>query len=109
DISTWPEAQRLRELHGSVASNRLDLAHAIFNSLSDRDRARPEVRYETAELALKEGRFEESLRAFKALLLDLGEDGPAVLVGSTFAGAGEAALRLGALDSAQAYFKLAIE
>lgn len=108
-VATWSEAQRLTKLHGAVASNNLDLANAILRALSDEDHTRPEVRYAAADIALKEGRFEEALRAFKALLFDLGEQGPPALVGQAFYGAGQAEFRRGLLDAAEPYFKLAID
>jgi DNA-binding winged helix-turn-helix (wHTH) protein/tetratricopeptide (TPR) repeat protein len=109
DISTWSDTQRLQRLHGAIASNQFDLARTIYQALSDQDHTRPEVRYEAADLALKEGRFEESLSAFKALLFDLGEHGPPTLLGPALYGAGQAEFRRGLLDAAEPYFKLAIE
>lgn len=66
------------------------------------------VRHDAAELALKEGRFDEALRAFNTLLADLGERGPAMVVGSSLFGAGIAEYRLSHLSAAQKYFERAI-
>lgn len=109
DVAAWPQARRLSALRDAVSSSHFDRAHAILRALPDLDRLQPEVRHEAAELALKEGRFEEALRAFKSLLFDLGEHGPPALVGAAFYGVGQAEFRRGLLDAAEPYFKLAIQ
>jgi DNA-binding winged helix-turn-helix (wHTH) protein/tetratricopeptide (TPR) repeat protein len=109
NASMGTDAERLQKLHIALASDQLDTARAIIRTLSDQDRTRPEVRYEAAELALKEGRSDEAQRAFAALLTTLGGKGPAILIGQTLYGAGQAEFRQDHVEPAQRYYERAID
>ena len=78
---------RLANLRAALKHDRLDQARAIFLTFSDPDRARPDVRFEAAELAVKEGRYGDALNAYTALQADAGKN-DALLAGKAAAGAG---------------------
>lgn len=83
---TTPDA-KLATLRAALKQGRLEQARTLFDTFSDRDRARPEVRFEAAELATQEGRYEDARNAYAALAADLGPDRP-LLAGETASGAG---------------------
>jgi len=108
EISALSVDERIQKLREALASDQLELFRTIFGTLSDKDRSQPVVRYDLAELAFKEGRFDEALRAYNALLADLGDNGPAMVVGSSLYGAGIAEFRLNHLEAAQQHLEQAI-
>ena len=66
------------------------------------------MRNAAASLALQEGRADEALAAFSALLTDLGEDGDSLLVGQALHGAGRAAARAHQPEAAQRHYEQAV-
>ncbi len=105
---TAPNAPPLVQLRAALAADRLETARSVLAALPDADRLLPEIRYEEATLALKEGRADGALTAFTTLLADIEGRGNALLAGKTAHGAGQAAFRLGDFDQAQRYYEQAI-
>lgn len=105
---TTPEAKLVR-LRAALKHDQLDEARAIFRAFSDKDRARPDVRLEAAELASKEGRYEDALNADTALLADVSQGNP-LIAGKAAAGAGWAEFVQGTdhYPTARKYYEQAI-
>ncbi|HEY1077671.1 MAG TPA: winged helix-turn-helix domain-containing protein [Fontimonas sp.] len=107
DAADAPVGERLAALRHALALDLLDRARALDRTFTDRDRINPAVRDAAALLALQEGRADEALAAFSALLTDLGEHGDPLLVGQALHGAGRAAARARLLEPAQRYYEQA--
>ncbi|HEL5339982.1 TPA: winged helix-turn-helix domain-containing protein [Stenotrophomonas maltophilia] len=101
-------ADPLASLRAAVTLDRLDQARAVIRTLSDQDRARPEVRQQAALLVLKEGRASDALNAFRTLAADLGSSGNPAWLGEAWYGAGLAAARQEDVEAAQRYYTEAV-
>lgn len=101
---------KLAHVRDALKHDRLDQARAIVRAFSDHDRARPDVRFETAELASKEGRYADALNANTALLADVGQSDP-LIAGKAAAGAGWAEFVQGMdhYPTARRYYEQAID
>ncbi|MCR6700958.1 MAG: winged helix-turn-helix domain-containing protein [Dokdonella sp.] len=108
DLADAPVRDRVAALRRALALDQLDPARAIYRTFADQDRIDPAVRDAAAMLALQEGRADEALAAFTALLADLGEHGDRLQVGQALYGAGRAAARSDHKDDAQRYYEQAI-
>lgn len=78
---------RLATLRAALQHGELDRARATFRTFSDPERARPDVRFEAAELAAREGRSADALKVYVALMTEVGASNP-LLAAKAAAGAG---------------------